>query len=78
MMIVLIPTRIASCIVLILQSVERPSGWGEAHQCVIAILSGPLSITLAPPGPAIFASRDCAHVTVMVGREDDGSDRGGR
>lgn len=48
------------------------------HQCVIAILSGPLKITLAPPGPAIFASRDCAHVTVMVGREDDGSDRGGR
>jgi hypothetical protein len=40
----------------------------NTHQCVINILSSPLSVTLAPPGPAIFASRLCAHVSVICGR----------
>lgn len=45
-------------------------GENAKHQCVIIMLSGPLRSTLAPFGPAILASRDCAHVAVMCGRDE--------
>lgn len=74
------PTRIPSCIVRILDQRgdgvrcyhPRPSRLPSlgclAHQCVITILSLPLSINCFPLTPAIFASRDCANVNVTSGR----------
>jgi hypothetical protein len=53
------------CIARILPGQPTITGrCGITYQCVISILSFPLKITLAPLGPAIFASNDCAHVKV--------------
>ena len=45
---------------------NRPT---NTHQCVLTKLSLPLRANIAPPRPAIFASRDCANVSVTNGRE---------
>lgn len=79
---VLMPIKIESCMVRSLSEAgQRAVACWRRHspatyQCVISIVSGPLRTTLAPPGPAIFASRDCAHVTVICGRERDPRGRG--
>jgi hypothetical protein len=68
---VLMPTRIASCILRILSSACTIFVLKWPHQWVMSILSSPLIITLFPPGPAIFESSDWAHVRVTCGRSPD-------
>lgn len=50
---------------------------GAAHQCVMIMLSLPLRMSCFPPAPAIFASSDCANVSVTNGRCGEGA-AGGR
>lgn len=59
------PTMIASCIV---RSLTLAFNQQTTHQCVMSMLSGPDSMTRAPPGPASLESKLCAHVSVMCGR----------
>jgi hypothetical protein len=67
-----IPTRMASCKVLILfpkrTSFKTADNRGPPHQWVIPMLSFPLRINCWPPLPAILASRDWANVRVTYGR----------
>lgn len=57
-----IPTITPSCIDRNLPRFQHPSPEKEetTHQCVINMLSSPLSWICRRPGPAIFASRDWA------------------